>query len=181
MVYVARFSRLSKSVVTQTAPDPSPAPPHGKRTTERQRLGFKLIITYKFCKAALMFGVALWLTVAPGAAYRTLEVAARELTEGGAVFGRAGHWIQDHLSHNLVFRGAILAWLDGASSALEGFLLYSGKAWAEWIVILGLACLLPFEVASIMRHPGLAKLIVLAANILIVLYLARARLRQSHA
>ena len=29
---------------------------------ERQRFGFKLIITYKFCKAALMLGVALWLT-----------------------------------------------------------------------------------------------------------------------
>ena len=30
---------------------------------ERQHLGFRLIIGYKFVKAALMFGVALWLTV----------------------------------------------------------------------------------------------------------------------
>jgi uncharacterized membrane protein (DUF2068 family) len=179
-VYVPRIHKVSKSVVNQTEPGSSPAPPHGERTAERQRLGFKLIITYKFCKAALMFGVALWLTAAPGAAYRTLEEVARELAEGGAVFGRAGHWIRDHLSNSLVFRGAILAWLDGASSALEGFLLYSGKAWAEWLVILGLACLLPFEIASIVRHPGPAKFIVLGANILIVLYLARARLRQAH-
>jgi hypothetical protein len=172
MVYV--------SIVTRTKSEPPPVQPHGQRTAERQRLGFKLIITYKFCKAALMFGVALWLTIAPGAAYRTLAGVARELAEGGAVFGRAGHWIQDHLTNTLVFRGEILAWLDGASSALEGFLLYSGKAWAEWIVILGLACLLPFEVASILRHPGLVKFTVLGANILIVLYLARARLRQPH-
>jgi uncharacterized membrane protein (DUF2068 family) len=171
MVYVA--------MVIRTEPDPPPQP-HGRRTAERQRLGFKLIIAYKFCKAALMFGAALWLTIAPGAAYRTLEGVARELVEGGAVFGRAGHWIQDHLTNTLVFRGAILAWLDSASSALEGFLLYSGKAWAEWIVILGLACLLPFEVTSILRHPGPVKFIVLGANILIVLYLARARLRQAH-
>jgi hypothetical protein len=176
----SRIHRVGRSIVTQAKPDPSPTPPHGERTAERQRLGFKLIITYKFCKAALMFGVALWLTVAPGAAYRTLEGVARELAEGGAVFGRAGHWIRDHLSNSLVFRGAILAWLDGGSSALEGFLLYSGKAWAEWIVILGLACLLPFEIASILRHPGLAKFIVLGANILIVLYLTRARLRRRH-
>ena len=172
MVYV--------SIVTRTEPDAPSVQPHGQRTAERQRLGFKLIIAYKFCKAALMFGVALWLTIAPGAAYRTLEGLARELAEGGVVFARIGHWIHDHLSHTLVFRGAILAWLDGASSALEGFLLYSGKAWAEWIVILGLACLLPFEIASIIHHPGLAKFIVLGVNILIVLYLTRARLRQPH-
>src|ERR1700743_790404 len=44
------------------------------RVNDRQRFGFRLIITYKFCKAALMFGVALWLTIAPAAAYRTLEL-----------------------------------------------------------------------------------------------------------
>ncbi|HEY6923956.1 MAG TPA: DUF2127 domain-containing protein [Steroidobacteraceae bacterium] len=165
----------------QPESDPSTVPPHGKRTAERQRLGFKLIIAYKFCKAALMFGVALWLTIAPGAAFRTLEMVARELAEGGAVFGRAGHWIQEHLSNSIVFRGEILAWLDGVSSALEGFLLWSGKAWAEWIVILGLACLLPFEIASIMHHPRAIKFVVLTVNILIVAYLVRARLRQPHA
>jgi hypothetical protein len=166
--------------VTRIEPAPSPPEPHGERTAERQRFGFKLIITYKFCKAALMVGVALWLTIAPGAAYRTLVEVARELAEGGAVFGRAGRWIHDHLSNTMVFRGAILAWLDGASSALEGFLLYSGKAWAEWIVILGLACLLPFEIGSIEHRPGPLKFVVLGMNVLIVAYLVRARLRQLH-
>lgn len=166
--------------MTQAEPDQLPARPHGARTPERQRLGFKLIITYKFCKAALMFGVALWLTIAPGAAYRTVEVIAHELAEGGAVFARAGHWIQEHLTHSIVFRGEILAWLDGVSSALEGFLLWSGKAWAEWIVILGLACLLPFEISSIMHHPRVVKFVILGVNILIVAYLVRARLRQPH-
>lgn len=166
--------------MTRSEPDQLPGERHGQRTAERQRLGFKLIIAYKFCKAALMFGVALWLTIAPGAAYRTLEGLARELAEGGAVFGRVGHWIQDHLSNSIVIRGAILAWLDGVSSALEGFLLWSGKAWAEWIVILGLACLLPFEIASIEHRPGLIKFVVLGVNALIVAYLTRARLRQPH-
>lgn len=166
--------------MTQTEPDPPPAEPRGARTAERQRLGFKLIIAYKFCKAALMFGVALWLTIAPGAAYRTLEVVARELAEGGAVFARVGHWLRDHLSSSIVIRGAILAWLDGVSSALEGFLLWSGKAWAEWIVILGLACMLPFEIASIEHRPGLIKFVVLGVNIAIVAYLVRARLRHRH-
>lgn len=148
---------------------------------ERKRFGFKLIISYKFCKAALMFGVALWLTIAPGAAYRTLELVARELAEGGAAFARAGHWIREHLSNSIVIRGAILAWLDSLSSALEGFLLLSGKTWAEWVVIVGLGCLLPFEVLSLEHRPGWGKVLVLLANVLIVAYLARLQLRKVHA
>jgi hypothetical protein len=147
---------------------------------DRQRFGLKLIITYKFCKAALMCGVALWLTLAPGAAYRTAELIARELAEGGAAFARAGHWLREHLSTGIVVRGAVLAWLDSISSAIEGFLLLSGKSWAEWVVIVGLACLLPFEVLSLEHHPGLGKVAVLAANILIVAYLVRIQLRKKH-
>lgn len=158
-----------------------PAPTLVTPSDARQRVGFRLIIGYKFCKAALMFGVALWLTTAPGAAFRTLESLARELAEGGAAFARAGHWIQDHLTSGFVLRGALLAWLDSLSSAVEGFLLLSGKPWAHWIVILGLAALLPFEVLSLEHRPAIGKVLVLAANVLIVLYLARGQLQRARA
>ena len=146
---------------------------------ERQRLGFRLIIGYKFAKAAMMFGVALWLTTAPGAAYRTLDLLARELAEGGAIFARASRWIHAHLSSSIVIRGAELAWLDSGSSALEAFLLLSGKSWAQWIVILGLACLLPFEILSIEHRPGIGKFLVLGANAVIVAYLARGQIQKA--
>lgn len=146
---------------------------------ERQRVGFRLIIGYKFCKAALMLCVALWLTFSPGSAYRTMELLARELTEGGLAFGRAGRWIQEHLSNSIILRGAILAWLDSATSALEGGLLLSGKLWAQWVVIIGLAALLPFEVLSIVHHPVIGKFVILGANVLIVLYLAREQVRKA--
>src|SRR5262249_41586922 len=120
------------------------------------------------------------LTVAPGSAFRTLEWLSRELAEGGAAFGRASHWIRAHLSSGFVLRGALLAWLDSLSSALEGFLLLSGKSWAEWMVIVGLAALLPFEILSLTHRPGTGKLLVLVANALIVAYLTRTRLRKSH-
>jgi uncharacterized membrane protein (DUF2068 family) len=167
--------------VTQTEPESIPAPTQVARAEERQRVGFRLIIGYKFCKAALMFGVALWLTTAPGAAFRTLELLARELAEGGAAFARAGHWIQEHLNSTFVLRGALLAWLDSISSALEAVLLLSGKPWAHWIVILGLAALLPFEVLSIEHRPGIGKVLVLAANVLIVAYLARGQILKARA
>jgi uncharacterized membrane protein (DUF2068 family) len=140
-----------------------------------KQLGFRLIIGYKFAKAALMFGVALWLTIAPGEAYRTLDFMARELVEGGAAFARLGNWIHAHLSNNIVLRAAVLAWLDSTSSAVEAFLLLSGKTWAQWIVIVGLAGLLPFEILSIVHHPRIGKFVVLAANLAIVAYLARAQ------
>jgi uncharacterized membrane protein (DUF2068 family) len=162
--------------VTQTEPESIPAPTQVTRADERQRVGFRLIIGYKFCKAALMFGVALWLTTAPGAAFRTLELLARELADGGTAFARAGHWIQEHLTSTFVLRGALLAWLDCISSALEAVLLLSGKTWAHWIVILGLAALLPFEFLAIVHRPGIGKLLVLVANVLIVAYLARGQI-----
>jgi uncharacterized membrane protein (DUF2068 family) len=165
----------------QPGSEPPPASPPAAPVDERQRVGFRLIIGYKFLKAAFMLAVALWLTVSPGSAYRTLELLARELTEGGLAFARAGRWIQEHLSNSIIIRGAILAWLDGATSALEGGLLLSGKSWAQWVVILGLAALLPFEVLSIAHHPAVGKFVVLGANLLIVGYLAREQLRKARA
>lgn len=159
--------------------NPMPASNHMARDDDRQHLGFRLIIGYKFVKAAMMFCVALWLTVAPGAAYRTLDFLARELAEGGAAFARAGQWIHAHLSSGMVLRGALLAWLDSLSTAVEGFLLLSGKAWAEWIVILGLACLIPYEIVSIAHRPGVGKVAVLAANALIIAYLVRRQIQKA--
>ncbi len=158
-----------------------PPPADARRADQRQRVGFRLIIGYKFCKAVFMLGVALWLTVAPGSAFRILEWLSRELAEGGAAFVRASHWIRAHLSSGFVLRGALLAWLDSASSALEGFLLLSGKSWAEWVVIAGLACLLPFEIKAVLHRPDPARFLVLVANVAIVAYLARIRLRKTRA
>jgi uncharacterized membrane protein (DUF2068 family) len=149
------------------------------RAEGRQRLAFRLIIGYKFAKAVMMFGVALWLTTAPGAAYRTLDLLARELAEGGAIFARAGGWIHAHLSSGVMIRGAVLAWLDSVSSALEAFLLLSGKSWAQWVVILGLAALLPFEILSIEHRPEIGKFLVLGANAVIVAYLVRGQIQKT--
>jgi uncharacterized membrane protein (DUF2068 family) len=162
-------------------PHNPPQAPAESTAEPREQIGFRLIIGYKFAKAALMFGVALWLTIAPGEAYRTLDFMARELVEGGAAFARLGNWIHAHLSNNIVLRGAVLAWVDSVSSAVEAFLLLSGKTWAQWIVIVGLAGLLPFEVASILHHPRIGKFAVLAANLAIVAYLARGQILKARA
>jgi hypothetical protein len=147
---------------------------------QEQKLGFRVIVGYKFVKAAIMLGVAIWLTTRPASAYHVLELLARDLADGGAAFGRLGRWIQAHLSNTFMVRGAILAWLDSLSSALEGALLVSGKPWAHWLVIIGVAALLPFEILSIHHRPGIGKFLVLAANLAIVIYLVRGELRKTH-
>lgn len=167
------------SVPSQTKSPPSPG--EAATRAEERQLGFRVIVGYKFIKAAIMLGIAIWLTVVPGSAFRAFEELARDLAEGGAAFARLGHWIHAHLSHTIMVRGAILAWLDSLSSALEGALLISGKPWAHWIVILGLACLLPFEVLSIAHRPAIGKSLVLLANTMIVVYLAYSEIRKSRA
>ena len=162
-------------------PTKSPLASDEATRAEERQLGFRVIVGYKFVKAAIMLAVAIWLTAVPGSAYRALVELARELAEGGAAFGRLGHWIQHHLSSTFMVRGAILAWIDSLSSALEGALLVSGKPWAHWIVVLGLACLLPFEIVSLEHRPGIAKALVLLANAAIVVYLAHAEIRKARA
>ena len=96
-------------------------------------------------------------------------------TEGGIAWARAGAWLQANLTHRVVAQGAMLAWFDSVSTAIEATLLSIGSSWAEWIVAIGLACLLPIEVLSLEHRPGLGKLLVLLANAAIVVYLVRRR------
>jgi uncharacterized membrane protein (DUF2068 family) len=143
--------------------------------SQQRDWGLRFIIGYKFVKAPIMLTLALWLTLAPGVAFRILERLAHELAEGGIAWVRAGEWLQANLTHRVVAEGAVLAWFDSVSTAIEGALLSIGSSWAEWIVAIGLACLLPIEALSIEHRPGLGKLVVLLANAVIVVYLVRRR------
>lgn len=148
--------------------------------TERQA-GVRLIIVYKLVKAPVMLALALWLAAAPGAVVRSLDFLARELAEGGATWARAAAWIHLHVTNTVIGEAAVLAGLDGLSTAIEGLLLLSGRVWAEWIVIAGLALLLPAEILSLEHRPGTGKSIVLVVNAAIVIYLARDRVLASRA
>jgi uncharacterized membrane protein (DUF2068 family) len=131
-------------------------------------------------KAPLMLALAVWLTVAPNNAFHVAHWFAQELMEGGELWIRLGQWLQQQLSSSFITRGAILAWLDAISTAAEAVLLLLGKAWGEWLVVLGLAMLLPFEMLFLVRRPSWTRLLVLAANVAVVAYLARRRLRHAH-
>ncbi len=148
---------------------------HGERTP--RTFGIQLIVAYKFVKAPLMVALAIWLTLDARAAVAVGERLARTLSEGGAYLAGVGHWIHAHLTHKVVTGGAIAAWLDSISTALEGILLWMGKPWGEWLVTLGLGSLIPLELFSLARRMDAGKALVLAINTAIVAYLAWRRIR----
>jgi uncharacterized membrane protein (DUF2068 family) len=141
--------------------------------------GLKLIIGYKSVKAALMLGLALYLTLAPESAGAVARHLAIDFSSGGALMRRIGAWIGAHNPATLVAEARLAAWLDGLSTALEGVLLYRGKAWGEWVVIVLLSVLIPAELVSLTRRPSEGTLIVIVLNTAVVAYLVWLRLRVS--
>lgn len=152
--------------------------PRSKQPFTPATTGLKLIIAYKALKAGVILGIAVWLTVAPSQAYEIFEWAAEELSAAHSFGSPLGDWITNHLSLRMLRGGAVLAWLDGLYTAAEAVLLILRKPWSEWMVAIGLAWLLPFEVISAMRKPSIGKLAVLLGNAAIVAYLVRRRINQ---
>lgn len=137
--------------------------------------GLRLIIAYKVVKAPLALLLALYLTLKTPSALHVSRVLAHELSEGGALLGRVALWLERYVTPRALSRVAAVAWLDGAFTALEAFLLWRGHALGEWVVVLGLAVLLPFEAVAAAHHPSAARIVVLLLNAGIVLYLAARR------
>jgi uncharacterized membrane protein (DUF2068 family) len=148
------------------------------RALSERPLGLRLIIAYKLVKAAAVLGLAVWMTASSGAAWREAQALMRELAEHGGIWHAFAEWLRAHLTETALRTVRVIAWLDGALTALEAALLLTGKSWGEWLVIAGLTALLPFEARSFWLHRRLGRLFVLLANAAIVAYLARRRVLQ---
>jgi uncharacterized membrane protein (DUF2068 family) len=144
---------------------------------EQRPGGLKLILAYKCVKAPLVLALALVLTLNPRGALHAVEVVARDLSEGSALFARLARWLEAHVSQRAVGRGAMLAWFDGLTTTLEALLLWRGHAWGEWLVVAGLGALVPFEVISLEKHASWLRLGALVLNVAVVAYLVVLRLR----
>jgi uncharacterized membrane protein (DUF2068 family) len=63
--------------------------------------------------------------------------------------------------------------LDGITTGLEWYALSRGRAWGEWLVVIAMSALIPFEVVSLVRGGHVGRFVILAGNVVIVLYLTR--------
>ncbi len=68
--------------------------------------------------------------------------------------------------------------LDGVVTALEWYALYRGRVWGEWLVVVAMSSLLPFEVVALIHHHRAGRFVILAVNVAIVAYLVRHALRR---
>lgn len=137
--------------------------------------GLRLIIAYKIVKAPLALLLALYLSLETPSALHVSRILAHELSEGGTLLVRLAIWLEKYVTPRALTRVAAVAWLDGILTAIEAFLLWRGHALGEWVVVVGLAVLLPFEVGALVHHPSAARGVVLLLNAAIVVYLAARR------
>ena len=144
---------------------------------DKRSPALKAIIAYKLAKAPVMLALAIWLTFAPNQVYRVALQIAEDLSVASAISARLARWIDEHMTARFLGWGAVLAWLDAGSTALEAVLLLLGKAWGEWLVAIGLSLLLAPELLSLQRRPSWLKVIALVSNGGIVAYLCWRRMR----
>jgi uncharacterized membrane protein (DUF2068 family) len=138
--------------------------------------GVRTIMIYKAVKAVLQLALALILVLLlPRGLPDELHALATALRE------HATHaWaveLSDLIERGSTRHGVVLAsialGLDGSLTAVEAAALRSGRAWGSWLVVVATGALLPLEVLELARSLRPSRALLLAVNLVIVLYLTR--------
>jgi uncharacterized membrane protein (DUF2068 family) len=155
----------------------------GKTRREHSPFGVRLIVAYKFGKAALELGAAV---AVPLAAAHTLphDLVRLSLVLHEHLSARWSHLYQAVLSaattsHLRVLTLALA--FDGLSSLVEGWAVWRRRPWAPWLIVVATGSLVPIEVALILERPTGMKIFILAVNVATVAYMFHLRLQARHA
>ena len=135
-----------------------------------------LIGAFKLVKCALLAGLAvIWLSGVAGDSSLFETAAWLGALDGHRVIRRALLELAS-LDASALRDLAIAALGYAAVFAVEGVGLIMRRRWAEWLTVFVTASFVPFEVYELVHRPGPGKLVALAINLAIVLYLARRRM-----
>jgi len=77
-----------------------------------------------------------------------------------------------------VVRDGVIAVVYGLMEAVEGYGLFRRRPWGEYLTVLSTAVLFIPEIQELLKHPTDLKIVALALNIIIVLYLIIRLLRR---
>jgi uncharacterized membrane protein (DUF2068 family) len=146
--------------------------------------GLEAIIIYKLFKACVvtLLGIlAVWLLArgAEAGAATLAEILLEHFT--GAWSLELATLIVVVATSGHVKFVAVAAFADGALSAVEGLALRAGRWWAPWLVVLATGALLPWELWELLRHPRWGRVVILAINLAVVVYLLRIVIRDHRA
>lgn len=143
--------------------------------TQQKHAALRYIAVYKFLKA---LGLLLVAVVVFGFVHTPwLEAAAKWVEELPI---RSGHGILIRWTEQLLGLSpqrfeiiGIGACIYATLFAVEGWGLWRGKRWAEYLTVFATASLIPFEVWELARHVTPLKIAAIAVNVAIVVYLWR--------
>ncbi len=142
-------------------------------TTHANQRALRVIAIYKFVKCAGLIIVAcvvFGFTHAP-----FLDQVARMVDHLPIQIGRRvlQHWMDQlaGVTPNHFIVAGVAACIYAALFFVEGFGLWTGKRWAEYLTTIATASLVPFEVYELVHHATWTKAVVLIGNVAIVIYL----------
>lgn len=142
-------------------------------TTHHSERALRVIAIYKFIKSAGLIIVACVVFGFTNEPF--LDSVARMIEHLPIQTGRhvLQHWMEqlNGTSPGHFVVAGIAASIYAALFLVEGFGLWSGKRWAEYLTTIATASLIPFEVYELVRHATWVKGVVLVGNIAIVIYL----------
>ncbi len=142
----------------------------------------KLIALFKIAKGVLLlcFGLSVLLLNSRPAWVDALSDWIDD--ESLVVHGKAAHFIltrlQQVLAGGALHAAAVIALFYSAVLFTEGIGVYLQQRWAEFVMIIATAALVPLEVRHLYHQPSIGAVVVLLVNCFIVWFLYRVLRRE---
>jgi uncharacterized membrane protein (DUF2068 family) len=145
----------------------------------RPQTGIRVIVAYKLVKAAVQLALAPGVYLLSRTAADRLHAFAERLCEEAVSPPalRLAHALLRVSSPRFLAVVAVALVVDGVISLVEGWALHRRLWFAEWMIVVATAGLLPLELTALVRHPHPGHALVVAANLAIVVYLVYRRAR----
>ncbi len=149
-------------------------------TSKGKHLGLRGIAMFEAGKGLLALAVAIWMFTLMhrdkvGLAERFLD--ALHISPERHFYQRAMHFAENVTNRNLwLFIFGILSYT--AIRFVEAYGLWMERLWAEWFALISGSLYIPLEIYELTRRPNLIRWVILAINVIIVLYLAWFRFTQ---
>src|ERR1700691_3777656 len=133
----------------------------------------RLIAVFKFFKAGLLIALGVGL-------FKLLHKDIGDVLEHwsealhldtGSHFVNMALMRAGHLSPQQVRKLGLASFLYAGLFLAEGTGLWLRKRWGEWLTVIITSSLVPVEIYEIYRRPSYVKVVVLALNVAIVVYL----------
>jgi uncharacterized membrane protein (DUF2068 family) len=145
--------------------------------------GLRLIVAYKLSRAVVSLGGALLLAALYArhhldAVHDLVSRLQEHSTSAFAV--EVSRLLLSAVEPRHLVIGITALVLDAVVLCFEGWALLKGRRWGAWVVVAATGVPVPFEVASLVRHFALGRVLVLAVNVAIVTYLLARAWRMHH-